>query len=179
MLKISIPEGEGYDETSKEFIKYPALELELEHSLVSMSKWESKWEIPYLTDDIKTNEQVLDYIACMVTNMDVTVKDLNRLSQSDADAISELIRKKSSATWFTEETTSGPSPVITTEVVYYWMIESGIPSEFETWPFNRLMTLIKVCFEKRKPEKKLSRAELADRNRKLNEERQKKYNTKG
>ena len=179
MLKISITESEGYDDRSQRFIKYPAMDLELEHSLVSMSKWESKWEIPYLSDKAKDDEQILDYIACMVTNAEVTSDDIRRITQADADAISEYIAAKMTATWFTEEKTTGPSPVITTEVIYYWMIEAGIPIEFENWHFNRLMTVLKVCNEKRKPEKKLSRAEIADRNRKLNEERQKKYNTTG
>ena len=179
MLKITIPAREYYDDRKKEFVAMSAVDLELEHSLASLSKWESKWEIPYFSEDPKTDEQVLDYIRCMVTNKVVDISTIHRIPNQDLERVKDHIEAKMTATWFSPQKQTGPSPVVTSEIIYYWMVESGIPFECEHWHLNRLLTLVKVCHEKRKPEKKLSASEIADRNRRLNEERLKKYNTTG
>lgn len=179
MLKVTIPTKDYYDDRSNEFVMTSAVELELEHSLASLSKWESKWEIPYFSDEAKSDEQVLDYIRCMVTNTEVDISVIMRMENEDLIRVKEHIEAKMTATWFSGQKQSGPAPVVTNEVIYYWMVENGIPFECENWHLNRLLTLIKVCGEKRKPEKKMSSSEIADRNRRLNEERLKKYNTTG
>lgn len=179
MLKITIPTRDYYDDRTNEFIQLSAVELELEHSLAALSKWESKWETPYFSDTPKTDEQVLDYICCMITNVEYNTADVARIPEEGIKKIQERIEASMTATWFRSEKSSGPQPTITSEVIYYWMIECGIPFECENWHLNRLLTLIKVTNEKRKPEKKMSAAETADRNRRLNEERLKKYNTTG
>lgn len=180
MLKIVIPESEHFNEATSEFVSLPEVALELEHSLVSLSKWESKWEKPFLGSKDRTTEETYGYLEAMSLNPDLPPGVFYRLSQKNLSEVNEYINAKMTATWFSEAT-NGPRnrEVITSELIYYWMVALTIPFECETWHLNRLITLIKVCNKKNSPQKKMSAAELAQRNRQLNEERKKKYNTKG
>lgn len=180
MLKITIPGGELYDEVNERFIYIEPYDLKLEHSLSSLSKWESKWEIPFLGNQERTNEQTIDYIRCMTLTEDVPESIYGRLTSENIEAISAHISAKMSATWFSESETSKVSKkVITAEIIYYWMVQASIPIELENWHINKLLTLIQVCSRENQPEKKLSRAEVMDRNRKLNEARKAQLKTKG
>jgi len=174
---------EMFDEFKQEFIppiKLPEVTLELEHSLVSLSKWEAKWEIPFLGDATKTEEQTLDYIRCMTMNDGVPEEVYGRLSNDDIRIVSEHINSKMSATWFADKPSApGRKEVITAEVIYYWLIALTIPFECQNWHLNKLLTLIKVCNQKNAPEKKMSRSELIARNRELNASRQKQHKTTG
>lgn len=189
MLIIETEKSEFFDESKQEFVKVPAYTLHMEHSLVSISKWESEWEIPFLDDKNERNkEQILSYIKHMTFEQNVPEEVFNNLSSDNQKKINKYIEKKMTATWFGDEEKakkglkSPKRDIITSEVIYYWMIELGIPVEFQKWHINRLLTLIKVCNEKHKEaqgNKKMSKSQLMARNHALNMQRRAKMKTKG
>lgn len=181
MLQIEIPERELFDEKAGEFIILKKQTLKLEHSLIAISKWESKWHVPFLTDQKKTIEQTIDYIRCMTINKDVPDKVYETIPSNILDEINDYIADSMTATWFREDG-NGKTPnreIITSEVLYYQMVKIGIPFECEKWHVNRLITLIRVYSEKEAPQKKMSPDEIRTRNRELNEARRAKMNSRG
>lgn len=180
MLRIEIVIAESFNDDTQEFITEDSKELHLEHSLVSLSKWESKWEKPFLGNKDVTSDELLDYIKCMTLN-DVDDDIYNELTQKNVDDIAEYIQGSHTAT-----TISGSGgkkknsrEVVTSELIYYWMVAHRIPFECQYWQLNRLMTLVQICNVQNQPEKKMSKRELLERNKTLNAERRAKYNTKG
>jgi hypothetical protein len=189
MLTLVIPALELYDEKKAEFITHDETTLELEHSLVSLSKWESKWEKPFLGPDEKTSEETLDYIKCMTLTPDVDPEVYDRLNNGHLDQINTYISAKMSATWFSEprSAANGKAPVqrsreiITAEIIYYWIVAHNLNWEVQYWHLNRLFTLVKVCNQKNAPEKQQKRPKrdmVAERQR-LNAERKAAMQTKG
>jgi len=180
MLTIVVPGVEHFDERASEFVTKGDTTLTLEHSLVSLSKWESKHEKPFLEKAEKTTEEVLDYIRCMTVTRNVPEEVYLRLSEQNLGDINKYIDSKMTATWFSDAPGAPASrEVVTSELVYYWMITFQIPFECERWHLNRLFTLIRVCNLKQAKPKKMSRAEVASRQRELNERRRKQYGTTG
>lgn len=180
MKIITVPAKERYDEINNEFITTKEQQLTLEHSLVSVSKWESKWHKPFLGRDDKSDEEVLDYIRCMTITQNVDPMVYYGLNAAIIDEINNYINDPMTATWFNDmNKKSGDKEVITSEIIYYWMITLRIPWQCEKWHLNRLLTLIKVCSEKNAPPKKMTQRELMERNRSLNEARKKALNSKG
>jgi hypothetical protein len=180
MLTIVVPGVEMFDEESQQFVTKGDVTLKLEHSLFSLSKWESMYEKPFLHKDEKTTEEVLDYIKFMTLTPNVPEDVYVKLSEKNITAINEYLDAKMTATWFSEPPGAPQSrDVITSELIYYWMITFAIPFECEHWHLNRLFTLIRVCNIKQAKPKKMSRAEIAARNRELNAQRRKQLGTKG
>lgn len=182
MLKIAIKEQEYFDDETSSFITIPKVNLVLEHSLVSLSKWESIHEKPFLIKEAHSQEETLSYIKCMVLNEeDIPEEVFAGIQLQDLQTVSDYIRKKMTATWFSDEQkkSSGTGETITSELIYYWMISLSIPFECQHWHLERLLTLIRVCSMKNQPAKKMSKSELAARNRALNEQRLAQYNTTG
>lgn len=180
MLKITVPKGDFFNEATESFIENPETVLRLEHSLVSLSKWESFWEKPFISTTNKTREETIWYIKAMTLDEDVPDVVYICLTDENISEINRYIDSKQTATWFAEDPKAIKSKkVITAEVIYYWMISLGIPFECQHWHLERLITLIKVCDAENAPKKKMSAKELAIHNRTLNEQRLAKFNTTG
>ncbi len=180
MLTITVGGEEVYDEGTQEFRVHGGIELQLEHSLVSLSKWESDHEKPFLGQGDKTPEEVLDYVRCMVVGPNPPGDFLQRLSKENMEAVNAYIERKMTATWFSDQPGApGSREVITSELIYYWMTVFQIPFECETWHLNRLFTLIRICNVKQAKPKKMSRAEVQRRNRELNAQRKAQLGTRG
>lgn len=179
MLKIVVPELELWDEKKQEFLTLKETTIQLEHSLVSISKWESKWHKAFLSKKDKSNEEIIDYIRCMTITQNVPEDVYYRLSDENMEAINKYIDDPMTATYFHDDEQANSRETVTSELIYYWMIIQNIPVNFEKWHLNRLLSLIKVCNIKNSPPKKMSSKEIMRRNSALNAARRKKYNTKG
>lgn len=181
MLRITVAlSPEGWDEVKEEFVSAKEQVLCLEHSLVSLSKWESKWCKPFLSTAEKTDEEVMDYIKCMTLTPNVDPEVYNHLTQDNYIQINEYINAPMTATTFSNERTSKASrEIVTAELIYYWMIALQIPPEYARWHLNKLMTLIKVCNIKNEPPKKMSKRDTISRNARLNAARRQQLNTRG
>lgn len=180
MLILKIPEQEYYDQAKNEFINCRACTLKLEHSLVSISKWESKWKKPFLTDKEKTVAEFMDYIRCMTINQDVPDEVYALLSHENVRKIEEYIMDPATATTVSDRRKSNGKhgEIPTSELIYYWMITNGIPFECEKWRLNRLLTLIKVCNAKGNPQQ-MSKQEIYAMNAALNKSRRAASGSKG
>lgn len=178
MLRITIPAAELWDEAKQEFVTTKERTLQLEHSLVSLSKWESKWNKAFLGKQKKTTEETLDYVRCMTITQNVDPDVYKCLTPENIKQISDYIDAPMTATHFFNEQKGSGHETVTSELIYYWMITANVPFECQKWHLNRLLTLIKVCNIKNNP-KKMSRQQIMSQNAALNEARKKKYNTKG
>lgn len=180
MLRITVPAAEFFDEVREEFVYAKEVTLQLEHSLVSLSKWESKWNKAFLGKQEKTDEEILDYVRCMTLTQNVDPEVYTRLSAQNYAAINAYIEAPMTATYFSEDKQSkGNREVVTSELIYYWMISYNIPVEFQKWHLNRLLTLIRVCNIKNSPPKKRSKRDLMRRNAALNAARRNRLGSKG
>ena len=182
MLRLVIPEDdEWWNERTKKFVTLPRVELDMEHSLVSVSKWESLYEKPFLTPGEKTPQEIFGYLKAMVITPNADLDVLNRCPQSSIDEIQRYIDSRQSATTFSQiQERRGPSgETITSELIYYWMVAAQIPWEAQYWHLNRLLTLIRIAGIKNSKPKKMSRHEIAMRNREENARRRAQYGTKG
>ena len=182
MLTLIVPPSERFNELTNEFLYTKETKIQLEHSLVSLSKWESRWHKPFLASKNKTKsqEEIIDYIRCMTVTQNVDPNVYYNLSKENYDKIQTYIDDSMTATTFNEIQKGRPSTeVITSELIYYWMIAYNVPVEFEKWHLNRLLTLIKVCSIKNTPPKKMSKREIMNRNAALNASRRKAHNSKG
>jgi hypothetical protein len=180
MLEVIVDAEEFFNEDTSEFTTVPSVTLILEHSLVSMSKWESKFKKPFLGPGEKTLEETMGYIESMVISNNVDSSVLNRMNAAHFAQINTYIASSESATTFNStEKGRGNAEVITSELVYYWMISFKIPFECETWHLNRLFSLIQICNIKNSNPKKMPKNEIAARNRALNEQRKAQLNTRG
>ena len=180
MLKIIVEQEEYYDEEVNEFSSVGGTVLVLEHSLVSLSKWESEFQKPFLSPGEKTPQEIFAYIQAMVLTEDFDPEVIFKLTQENLDRINQYIESKQSATTFgLMPETTGRGETITSELVYYWLVAFNIPFECQNWHLNRLFALIRICNIKNSKPKKMSRHEVAKRNRDLNAQRRAQMNSAG
>ena len=180
MLQITIPATEQFNEETNEFVTTKPQTLQLEHSLISLSKWESKWCKSFLSSKTKTNEEMIDYVRCMTITPNVKPEVYYYLSAKNVAAVNAYIDAPMTATVFNDVDSKGRQrDVITSELIYYWMIANNIPFECQKWHLNRLITLIRVCNIKNNPGKKMSKREIMTRNASLNAARRRKMNSRG
>ena len=182
MLEITVTiEPEKYDDENEEFIPPVTKTLTLEHSLVSISKWESKWCKAFLSKREKTTEETIDYIKCMTLTRDVDPKVFDSLSDANISSIDQYITAPMTATYLpdTSDDKKQSKETVTSELIYYWMIALNIPFECKDWHLNRLLALIDVCNAKNAPPDKKGRKPNLDKRRALNEARKAKHNSKG
>lgn len=181
MLKLNVPPIELFDERTCEFTSTKPMTLQLEHSLVSLSKWESKWCKPFLKDGKKPAEELLDYIRCMTITQNVDPLVYQMLPGELIDQVTEYIAAPMTATTFRKDQEKVTNKeIVTSELIYYWMIAANIPFECEKWHLNRLMTLINICGIKNQPpkQKKFGPKDYAAR-RALYAARRAQYHTTG
>lgn len=180
MLTIRVLGVESFDESNQEFTTQGGTLLELEHSLVSLSKWESKHEKPFLGHESKTPEELISYVRCMLITPKVPEEIFSKLSEANFDEITQYIDAKMTATWFHEQPgTPRSREVITSELIYYWMTIFNISFACEYWHLNRLFTLIRICNIKQAKPEKMSRGEVVARQRTLNAQRKTQLGTSG
>lgn len=173
MLELPIKGREMFDEDTFEFKQFKDTTLKLEHSLVSVSKWEEEYKKPFLTEQSKTREETLFYIKCMTINNNVDKEIYNLITDEDILKVNDYIAEQRTATWFNEigneHNISGEQT--TSELIYYWMLVYKIPQEYQKWHLSRLMTLIKICNIKNSPSKKMSENETLQMYKELNKQR--------
>lgn len=191
MLKITVPGAkDAWDPIKEEFVTRKEQTLRLEHSLISIHEWEGIFHIPFLDNANMTPEQMMEYVKCMTLTPNVDPDVYNHLSKENIKDIQEYIADPRTATWFSKEAENlagkkgmGRKDVITSELVYYWMIAQNIPKECEKWHFSQLMTLIKVCSLKNEEANgkgnKMKKSQIYNQNRQLNAARRKQLHTKG
>ena len=181
MLILNVGSTEFFDEKTQEFITEPGVTLHLEHSLISLSKWEQKVQKPFLGIYEKTTEEIFEYINAMILDDGDYSEVIKKIGQVEINLINEYIDSSATATTFSNYGTkpSRSSEVITSELVYYWMISYGIPFECENWHLNRLFALIRICTIKNSKQQKMPKNEAAQRQRMLNEQRKARLGTTG
>jgi hypothetical protein len=180
MLRIIIEGDESFNEETQTFETVNDVIIDLEHSLISLSKWESKHQKPFLASGVKTSEEIFDYLKAMVVTPNVDLDALYKCSQKDINKIQEYIDSSQSATTFgIMPERRGPGEVITSELIYYWMVSFNIPFDCQYWHINRLFSLIRICNIKNSKSKKMPRNEIAQRNRDLNAKRKAELGTTG
>ena len=179
MLQISVPDKEYWDAKNEQFVTVKGQTLCLEHSLVSVSKWEAKFHKPFLSDENKTTEEIEYYVKCMTITQNVDDKVYRILTRDNYKDINDYISDSMTATTINDRSNHRSREIITSEVIYYWMVALNIPFECQKWHLNRLMMLIRVCNIKNQPSKKMSKAQTMKSNAALNAARRQKAHSKG
>lgn len=184
MLTVTIPSSQLWDERTETFLYTKETTLSLEHSLVSISKWESKHHKAFLSERTQsslTADEFIDYVRCMTMTQNVDPQIYLHLTRENLRAIRDYMNAPMTATHFPNTTHSGKGggDVKTSEVIYYEMIILGIPFECQKWHVNRLLTLINVCSRKSGKSPRMSRQDVMRNNARINAERLRKYHTKG
>ena len=179
MLLVNVPAVDLFDEETNQFVTFNGDSFVIEHSLVSISKWESATEKPFLGKETKTNDETIEYVRMMTISPVNDPEVYTHLTSENLKDISAYIAAKMTATWFNDTPASARADVVTAEIIYYWMIALQIPMECQYWHLNRLLTIVKVLNEKNGPAKKMNRNDAAAQQRSLNEQRLAEMNTTG
>lgn len=180
MKTIFIPGvTDGWDPVKKEFIQTKDTTITIEHSLISISKWESIWQKPFLTQDQKTYEEIISYYKCMTLTQNVDPDVYRTIKKDVAEEITAYINNPMTATTVTHRKKGGSKDILTSEVIYWMMAANQIPFTCEKWHLNRLLMLLEVCSIKNAPKDKMSKKETLAQHRALNAARRAKYHTNG
>lgn len=182
MLKITVPGGRHWDPIMEQFFYTRETVLTLEHSLVSIKKWEERWKVCYLNKHRKkTDAELIDYIRCMTITQNVNPLVYYALSDDNISDVVKYIQDPHTATYYVdfEQEAESKGELLTAEVLYYYMIKLQIPIEFQKWHLNSLIALLKVFDKKETPPKKLSESEARARHASINERNRALFNTKG
>lgn len=179
MLQITIPKREFYNQETEEFMTTSERTIQLEHSLVSISKWESKWKKSFLSSDDKTPAESVDYIRCMTLTQNVDPSVYYGVTRKILNEVDEYIGDSMTATTFGKNHGRPSREIVTSELIYYWMVLYGIPFECQKWHLNRLTTLIRICGIKDSPQKKMSKRDIMSQNQSMNAARRQRFNSKG
>ena len=180
MIQVTIPGGELFDPKTNEFINFKTTTVSLEHSLISISKWEAKWKKSFFKNEERSLDEIIDYIACMCVTPNVDPRIFHKISSKEVKKVSDYISDPMTATTFHDlEDHKANKQTVTSELVYYWMIAYNIPFECQKWHINRLLTLIRICGIKNAPPKKISKAEMMRKRAQVNAERRSRLHTKG
>jgi hypothetical protein len=171
MLNLKVQLVEGFDNSTGKFVDLEVYELELEHSLVSLSKWEEFFHKPFLSDEKKTPEETLYYIQCMVLDGEIPDEVWGKLTEAHMQQINDYINDPHTGTTFSGGNDKPSRERISSELIYYWMTALQIDWQAQYWHLNRLMTLIKVANLKNQPQKKMNQREAAQRFADLNRQR--------
>lgn len=180
MLQITVPGAEQYDPVQNLFFTTKETTLVLEHSLLSVSKWESKWKKPFLNMRQFTPEQLLDYVRCMTITQNVDPKVYQALTKDNLSDILKYMEDPMTATTVNDKNMrGGRGKVVTSELIYYWMTALNIPFECQKWHLNRLMMLIRVASIEQQPPKQMSKRDIMSQNKALNAARRAKHGSRG
>lgn len=188
VLKLDIPKGEWWDDENERFVMTNPCVLNMEHSLISIYRWESKYKRAFLNEkDQKTKDELIDYFRMMTISKPASDKVYELISENAEliSKISEYLEDTMTATTFAindaGDSYNPKKTIITAEIIYYWMVTFSIPFECEKWHLNKLFTLIRVCAIKNQPpnQNKMPKSELYARNRELNAKRKAEFNTRG
>ena len=179
MLELHIPAREAFDDSTQTFINTNPATIRLEHSLVAIAKWESRWKKPFLSRSEKTIEETLDYIRCMTISQNVDPNLYYVLTNSEIAQINEYIEDEKTATTFSNNTPRSSRQVVTSELIYYWMAAYGLSMECQKWHLSRLLTLIRIASIENSPKKKMSKRAIMSQNKSLNAARRKALGSKG
>lgn len=190
MLQIVIPATKGeqlWDEKNEVFVyrgEDVERKLQLEHSLVSIRKWETKWNKAFLSEKTKktlTNEEAVDYIRCMTITQNVNPTVYDRLTSENMAEIEKYMNSPMTAVALTNRprNNTGPKDVVTSELIYYWMISYGIPIQCEKWHLNSLLALIQVFNMKNSNGPKRNQRQLISDYARINAQRRKEWKTRG
>lgn len=175
MLVIDVVTAESYDETTGKFVKSESVRLELEHSLVSLSKWEEIWEKPFLSTAERTDEETISYIKAMIVGPEPSPEVFYHLLTEHLEEIKEYVSAKKSGTHLPAQKDNGRRETVTAEMIYYWMSKLGVSMECQHWHLNRLFSYLRLCAFKESPQRKMTMEER----RALNKQRQREWNTRG
>lgn len=179
-ITITVPKTELWDPIKEEFINIKEQTLVMEHSLLSVDKWESKWRKPYLSSDDKTALEVIDYLRCMTITKNVDPNVYFAIPEKELRRINEYITNPMTATTFNDRNERrGRREIITSEIIYWQMTQLNIPMEWEKRHLNKLFTLIRVAAIKSQAPKQMSKADIAKQNRALNAARRKRSGSRG
>lgn len=179
MLQIELPGIELFNDATQEFMTVQPKPVQLEHSLISLSKWEARWKKSFLATSEKSREESVDYIRCMTLTQNLRPTDYAGVDQATIAKVNAYIDDPMTATTFTRRPGSVSREIVTSELIYYWMIACSIPFECQKWHLNRLMTLIQVCNAKDGPQKNMSKRDILAQNRSINAVRRQKTGSRG
>ena len=183
--KVEIDGVEMFDERTSRFIVVKPTVLTMEHSLIAVSKWESKFHIPFLREGDKTPEQLLYYFECMTINQNVNPDVYKAITPEKQKEILAYIKDPMTATWINDNgkivkgKKRGVDQEITSELIYFWMSQYNLPSEYEKWHLNRLLTLIQICNQYNSPQKKMNKNDIIRNNDAINAARRAAMKTRG